>query len=142
MALNSGDILVYDGTKWVNQPNLPGALTWSGHAADSGGANPSVAVGGALGTTGTVSRDTDSNDTRGKVTFTPGGTGIAPGQMIKVTYASAYAAAPYVFVQALDFVGGSLGYSVGDHGPGGFAIYAQVAPASGAAYSVWYWVLA
>jgi hypothetical protein len=146
---NQGDVLTYNGSAWVNQNQvlgplgIGGTLAWSGHVTASGGSNPKVAPGANLGTGGsaTVTLYSDSNDTRGRIDFTPG-TIPAPGQMVKVTFASTYPAnACYVFVQALDNQGALLGYSVGDRLPAGFNLYTQNAPTAGQLYSVYYWVI-
>lgn len=128
MALNAGDILVYDGTKWENS---------------SEGSAPSVALGAAL--TGSASASvtlvSGSNNIRGMITIMSG-TGPSSGQLVKVTFPSGYfSVTPYVFLQALDNAGATLGYTVGDRVSTGFNIYAQNTPAASATYNLYYWVV-
>ncbi len=126
MALSSGDILVYDGTKWVTSED---------------GSAPTLATGSNIGTGSPSVSLIRGNNTRGEISFTTG-TGPVAGQMVKVTFnpSTFYSAAPYVFIMALDFK--DLDFSVGDRLSTGFNVYCQNAPAAGTPYRIYYWVVA
>jgi hypothetical protein len=81
MALTSGDILVYDGSQWNNQPSTSGAVTLTGIQPDSVSGNGTAAAtvlavtGGKGGnTTGTTGQ---TGGTGGGVTLTGGAGGDA-----------------------------------------------------------------